>query len=301
MKANPATFITLSHTVLKALRCVQDLHTKTHICDTIPSFFSFLWNASITLERQPDITPRQVCLVRLSSLRLLAQLPLKREFCLEKLLLALSVFEYQSRRVSGTSEGVLKKEEPQGEKKSAGVHKSKTTKNIPGKKGSDVVSENAGKVEERSDGSSLDEFVLPLVFDTLEDVLRGGYVSAVLVLKLILTLYDVFASCKIAQHMDEVKGKVTSLVESSSCPASSEIILHVLDPLWALINITEHVCEDSAALSFCETDLECRFISAVNWCRQKHLRTPVEKRSFVELFHKADKKQENQKQFPSPD
>ena len=83
----------LSSHILGILKTITE--TDNELCDLITKLYSCVWNAAITFERTGQVTPLEVCLLRFSSLRILARRPAARESCLEKIALALNVFEHR--------------------------------------------------------------------------------------------------------------------------------------------------------------------------------------------------------------
>ena len=93
LQASFMTYMNLSSHILGILKTITE--TTNELCDLITKLYSCVWNAAITFERMGQVTPLEVCLLRLSSLQILAQRPSARESCLEKIALALNVFEHR--------------------------------------------------------------------------------------------------------------------------------------------------------------------------------------------------------------
>ncbi|XP_076437017.1 uncharacterized protein LOC143276415 [Babylonia areolata] len=294
-KAAPSVLITLGQTVLETVKSVANIETKTQISDFVSKFYCFLWNIAIMQGQKADTTALQVYQLRLASLRLLAQLPSKRESCLNKLVLVVSVLEQKTRqKPCENHEGVSGGENHQhGKKKSAPQKsrlKSKQEKKVctaSVKGGGEVGSEGEGC------GETWPELcVLSSVVVSLDEMLPQGEIPTVPLVKLVLSVYDILAPSGLTGQMEEMKVKVMTLIEQSSCSEA-----HVLEHMWDIIDIVEHVCEDSSNQGeLCEAVLRNCLSNTLVWCRQTQvLISDAEKQSLMELFYWFGRQIKNRK------
>ncbi|KAK7093166.1 hypothetical protein V1264_008808 [Littorina saxatilis] len=245
-KVSVQTHMDLSSHILDTVKCVSPLQTNDQVCDLITKFYSCLWNAAIMFERQGQATLLEVCQLRFSALRILAQRPSAAESCLEKVVIVLNVFEHKSKeKASSSSKGRQLSDGKSKDKRCSGKGKTKPVKGRDKERAQAEGKQDDDDVEKCECVSSqpAELCVFSLALGLLQELPKPESVGSSPVLKLCIALYDFLASFSILEHTLTLRTAMCNLAHHGN--GKKLAVTQVLNNFFNLTEIVEQVCTES--------------------------------------------------------